>query len=185
MFKPGNFKRLFFHVPLNATSVVIGLQNNHSSEVGNFVLNTCQLLPQKSFVNKNFFRKFDINPKSDVKYNFDVVGGVTMELCVGKWWSCSLNTETVVEVKFFQVNLNCSLLNGIVASDCITRIDVRNYEHNSVKIKPSVKLSKFVHTVRPTESKIRPLGSRDFWPEGKIIYELLLTYPLKFVIYLF
>ena len=127
------------------------IRNNHSTETGKYVIHTQQLPAQKRFSDHEFQKFFPVPPASDIRYNFDVIGSLTMEICFGKWWSCSVDTETTVELEFDRINLvNTSNYCGIVASNCITRIDVRNYGQQVVKINPSLKFKKFY----PKKTKI-------------------------------
>lgn len=180
-FRAGHFKRVFVAVPANSTSARIMIRNNHPTEVAKYVLHTQQLPAQKRFSDHDFFKYFSIAPVSDTRYNVDVIGSMTMEICFGKWWSCSVDTETTVELEFDRINLVSGYRTGIIASNCITRVEVRNDGQQAVKINPSLKLKTFIHSIKPIDAKIRPLGCRDIWPDAKVIYEIVLNYTLKLV----
>ena len=64
----------------------------------------------------------------------------------------------------------------LMAAEGVYRLDVKSLLKQE-EVAPSVSIKQHAQPLRPTEAKIRPLTTeRDTLPEGRRIYELLLTY---------
>ncbi|KAH7964790.1 hypothetical protein HPB49_001355 [Dermacentor silvarum] len=49
------------------------------------------------------------------------------------------------------------------------------------EVSPAACLKQHVIVLRPTESKVLPLGARDVFPDGRVIYEIQLTYNFSLI----
>eukprot|EP00741_Cyanophora_paradoxa_P020100 tig00021234_g19401.t1 len=121
-----------------------------------------------------------------------VIPGTAMELVLAQFWSSLGSSLVSVHIAFRGLQLCPAALPAPVAAgggaggdivfldatDVATRIDVRAAVRQE-ELAPTATLKFHRRHLRPAESVVRPLGARDLLPQGKQVYELLLTYKLK------
>ena len=105
------------------------------------------------------------------------VGGLTLELCVCKWWASVGSCQVDIEVTFHGLPLTSRAL-------CISSAVPAALEL-SAPLRPETsavtcKLTHLQKTLRPSSHVLRPLAEdRDLLPRGRLIYELQLTYAVE------
>ena len=117
----------------------------------------------------------NIASKSDAHHVFRVKPETTLELVLAKWWANLGEVPLHWKITFSglepSVEAPC-----LIAADGVFRFDVKS-SLKQEEVAPSVSLKQHAQPLRPQEAKIRPLiADRDSLPEGRRIYELLLTY---------
>ena len=124
------------------------------------------------------FEKFvNIACKSVSRHVFRVKAESTLELVIAKWWAnlgeVTLNWKISFGGLEPSVDAPC-----LMSVEGVYRIDVRSHLKQE-ELAPCISLKQHAQPLRPAEAKIRPLiADRDSLPEGRRIYELLLTYNL-------
>ncbi|EMR08359.1 hypothetical protein PNEG_03199 [Pneumocystis murina B123] len=113
---------------------------------------------------------------------FVVIPGTTMEVCFANFWSSIASGEIDVELEFHGLKLSSNKVNLMFSenSQSIKRIEVINTLAPEI-FEPTLKLNSLRRTFYPSFSSIRPLGERDVFPDSKTLFEMILTYSLKFL----
>ncbi|KAL1467155.1 hypothetical protein MTO96_026283 [Rhipicephalus appendiculatus] len=112
--------------------------------------------------------------ESEASHAFAVVGGLTLELCLAKWWTNLGDVDVDCTLTFYGLQPNPSRL-VMRSSEGVCRFDVTS-QLRPEEVSPAASLKQHVIVLRPAESKVRPLGARDVIPDGRVIYEIQLTY---------
>ncbi|XP_078694008.1 tripeptidyl-peptidase 2-like isoform X1 [Branchiostoma floridae x Branchiostoma belcheri] len=173
-FKPGQVHRRFIDVPLGATWAEFTIQSLSPETVGRFILHMVQLQPLSAYRTHESYKFFNLTELGEVSYTCPVLEGVTVEVCLARWWASLGEVNVNYSVTFHGLQPSITTLN-LHAADGITRVDVKSpLKHEDVQ--PSIKLEHGVCPLRPSEFKIRPLGDRDVLPPNRPSYELVLTY---------
>ncbi|KAI8503949.1 tripeptidyl-peptidase II Tpp2, partial [Branchiostoma belcheri] len=179
-FKPGQVHRRFIDVPLGATWAEFTIQSLSPETVGRFILHMVQLQPLSAYRTHESYKFFNLTELGEVSYTCPVLEGVTVEVCLARWWASLGEVNVNYSVTFHGLQPSITTLN-LHAADGITRVDVKSpLKHEDVQ--PSIKLEHGVCPLRPSEFKIRPLGDRDVLPPNRPSYELVLTYNYHQVI---
>lgn len=171
---PGAIKREFLEVPIGATWAVVNIQSSDDQHDAHIVVHGVQLRPHCSVKTNEFHKMFFLNALAEVTCAFPVQERRTLELCIAKWWANIGNLLINYSISFHGLHPNQQNI-VMQGAESIHRIDVTSllrYE----EILPVVTLKSYVVVLRPSENKIQPLGCRDIIPDGRQIYELILTY---------
>ncbi|XP_023235229.1 tripeptidyl-peptidase 2-like [Centruroides sculpturatus] len=171
---PGIIKREFLEVPVGATWAVVNIQSADSQHDAHIVVHAVQIRPQCSVKTNEFHKMFFLNALAEVTCSFPVQERRTLELCIAKWWANVGNLLISYNISFHGVQPNQQSI-VMQGAESIHRIDVASFLRYE-EIMPAVTLKSYVTVLRPSENKIQPLGCRDIIPEGRQIYELVLTY---------
>jgi tripeptidyl-peptidase-2 len=174
-FKPGEIQRRFIHVPVGATWAAVNLQSSSAEQGPRFVIHCMQNVPELSFKSTQFDKYVSLPEHGSMTLGFAVIGGLTLEVAISKWWSNSSEATLDCNVTFHSLLPDCRQI-SMLASDSICRINVRSLlQHEEVL--PAVTLRTHVQPIRPSESKIRCLScSRDTLPDNRQVSALELTY---------
>lgn len=99
-----------------------------------------------------------------------------LEVCIAKYWSNFGTTTLKASIEFHGVRptLPTTMMH---AASGIHRIDLTSL--NREELIPSIQLKNAQLIMKPSESKISPLTSRDVLPHGRQIYQNMLTYVLN------
>lgn len=173
MFKPGEIVRRFFHVPDNATWAEIELANHTIEQSGRFIVHGIQVIPQKAFRNNEFYKFVTLPANNKGTFAFPVHGGVCLEMCLARWWANIGDVNVSYTMKFYGVKPSNST-SSMHAANGIHRIDISSLVRQ--EIAPSVTLKHLVQPLRPTDSVIKPLCSRDNLVSDAPTYALINTY---------
>lgn len=97
-------------------------------------------------------------------------------MCIAKYWSNFGETSLKSSIEFHGIRLNGNktMIHG---ADGVHRIDVTTLGREDAV--PAIQLKTAQMVLRPSESKISPLTARDVLPNGRQIYQNILTYNLN------
>ncbi|KAI8808438.1 Tripeptidyl peptidase II-domain-containing protein [Cladochytrium replicatum] len=206
-FEPGTVERRFIAVPADANFVEIIMKTETRPVPARFYIHTLQLAPQSRFDKHEYQTSvlFGSSPSGEeVETTFwskyiPCLGGTTMEVCIAQFWSTVDQTVVSIETKFHGILCGSSTATGASAgvhaggggtasghllldagSSGFSRVDVVSTLRKE-EISPSVTLDTVRKTIRPSESNIRPLGSRDVLPDTRQVQQLVLTYNIRTV----
>ncbi|MHC4091064.1 MAG: tripeptidyl peptidase II [Planctomycetota bacterium] len=177
-FEPGQIERRFLAVPQGATWADLLVRTNEQDGPRRVVAHLLQAVPGRPFSESHMKHRIWMRDHAEEVRSFGVVGGRTLEVCLGQYWSSLGQGEFKFELTFHgllpdnrQVHLD--------GSDIAARVSV-TAPLSEERIAPSASLETLRHPVRPGKSEIRPLeGGRDLLPEQRQVYELVLTYDFK------
>ncbi|KAJ3330773.1 tripeptidyl-peptidase II Tpp2 [Blyttiomyces sp. JEL0837] len=127
-----------------------------------------------------------------VKKTISLIPGVTAEFVICQFWSAIGDTEVSVEFTFHGLELTASntpisgfgtnaggdLIYLNAGNDGLTRCDLRAPVRTE-DIAISVSLDTLRKSLRPVDSTIGPLKSRDVLTDSRRLHELVLTYTMK------
>jgi len=173
-FKPNTVRRHFFLVPDEATWAVLQLRCVEKDKCGRFVLHCLQLRPKMAYRTLESYKVIGITSQSEVTRGFPVRGGLVLEVVVAKYWANLGEMTLDYSVEFHGVKPERSVIT-MHGADGILSLELRSGLRRE-KISPAITLKNTVQVLRPGESKIIPLLTRDVIPPSRQIYELQLTY---------
>jgi tripeptidyl-peptidase II len=172
--------RHFIHVPGDATSVKVTFKTRDLECAHLVVLHVLQLVPgvaatgSKNFALEKYIR---LKPHHEVVEHAAVKGGLTMEVCLCKFWSSVGSCLMDVEIEFHSVVLGAKTLTvtsaGPEALDISTPLRA---ESLSVAAK-ATSLRKFYSPAKHTIRTLDP--ARYLLPQERQIYELELQYNFE------
>lgn len=99
-----------------------------------------------------------------------------LEVCIAKYWSNFGDTSLKSSIEFHGIRMNGdnTMIHG---AGGIHRIDVTTLGREDMV--PAIQLKTAQMVLKPSETKITPLTVRDVLPNGRQIYQNLLTYNLN------
>ncbi|KAH7963822.1 hypothetical protein HPB52_023145 [Rhipicephalus sanguineus] len=152
----------------------IQLKSRDPTNVAHVVVHAMQLRPMYSCETAEFQKTCMLPPSAEASHAFSVIGGLTLELCLAKWWTNLGDVDVDCTLTFYGLQPNPSRL-VMRSSEGVYRFDVTS-QLRPEEVSPAASLKQHVIVLRPAESKVRPLGARDVIPDGRVIYEIQLTY---------
>ncbi|XP_053673936.1 tripeptidyl-peptidase 2 [Anopheles nili] len=174
--KPHTIIRDFIQVPKYATWAVIEMRSANPNDTvgGKFFLHTVQILPMKYCKAMEMQKILPVNGTASTIQPVQVEGDHIIEICIAKFWSNFGTLPLRYSVKFHGI----SPLNGSVmhSASGIHRIDLTAL--TSEEVLPVVSLKNAAMVLRPSETKVTPLTTRDVIHPARQIYQILLTYHL-------
>ncbi|KAJ8030831.1 Tripeptidyl-peptidase 2 [Holothuria leucospilota] len=174
-FKAGHIQRHFVQVPDGATWVEITLHSHDGDCSSKFVVHAVQIQPQSAYRKHEHYKFLTVPPDGSVVYPpFAVIPGTVVEVTVAQWWASLAKSHINVSMMFHGLQPNQTNIQ-LHAALGVNRIDVRS-AIGIEELSPSISIKNCVQPLRPSEHKIRPLGSRDVLPNNRQVYELVLTY---------
>ncbi|XP_034947596.1 tripeptidyl-peptidase 2 isoform X1 [Chelonus insularis] len=174
LFKPNTIVRHFILVPDDATWAVLKIKSTEKEKTGRFAIQTVQLKPRLACRTLHTNKMVNITSQSETVQGFAVQGGLIIEIVVAKYWANLGEIYVDYDIEFHGIHvIDGSLI--MQSGDGIHRMELRSSLRNE-EIVPSITLKNIVQILRPTDSKISPLGARDVIPPARQIYELQLTY---------
>ncbi|XP_031554866.1 tripeptidyl-peptidase 2-like [Actinia tenebrosa] len=176
LFKPGQIDRTFIDVPEGATWAELSLMSLNDETNGRFMVHALQLSPLNSYKAHEFCQFVTLVPKCEKTVSFRIEGGLTLEVCLGRWWACLSDCTVKRTLKFHGAVPSKSSIT--MHSNQINRVDVTSMLRTE-DVSPAVSLKTHVQPIRPNEYKILPLGTRDVLPKRGQIYALDLTYSFS------
>ncbi|GLH08749.1 Tripeptidyl-peptidase 2 [Gryllus bimaculatus] len=174
LFKPNTINRHFILVPDDATWAVLRLHCKDKDKSGRFVLHTLQLRPKMVCKTVECHKMLNVTAQADVVQGFSVKGGLVLEMVVAKYWANIGEVVVDYTLAFHGVRPEGSSVT-MQGADGIMSIELRS-GLRCEEIAPVITLKNTVQVLRPSDSKISPLTSRDVIPPARQIYELQLTY---------
>ncbi|KAJ3337523.1 tripeptidyl-peptidase II Tpp2 [Gonapodya sp. JEL0774] len=204
-FGPGHLERRFVEAPSGSNFAVLTVKSVGRDTTARFTVQIIQVLPQTRYAKteQDYVVALSSTPSDSpsdlqtVRKVFRVVPGVVMEVCLAQFWS-SLGASTVsVELEFHGIHITGSpaspgtsagsvggvgwgaggglFFNG---GDGVGRMEAFAPLRKET-FTPAVAFDILRRTLRPTDSQITPLASRDVLPDGRQASALTLTYEFK------
>ncbi|XP_047985175.1 tripeptidyl-peptidase 2 [Leguminivora glycinivorella] len=174
VFAPHTIKRHFIIPPLEATWGVLKLTTKDKELTGRFLIHTMQLLPHESCRAHETQKMISVSAESPAIHPFAVVGGVTLEVVIAKYWANIGSLETDYTIELHGLKPSCGPKLRLLASEGPRGTSLTSLRMQDAQPNASLKYSEPV--VRPSESKLSPLTSRDVVPPSRQIYQLINTY---------
>lgn len=177
-FIPGQIQRRFVAVPDGATMAELRLRSQgHSSPIMSFT-HLVQLHPQTRHVDSQEQYVLTIVENEPTAKTFKVRGGVTLEVCISQFWSSLGDMNLDIEVEFFGLDVVGGKPIAIAGGEGLQKVEFASRLRNE-DLEPSISLDNLRKFIRPTESKMNSLTDRDRLPDGRVIFERVLTYNIK------
>ncbi|XP_005174861.1 tripeptidyl-peptidase 2 [Musca domestica] len=178
-FQPNTIQREFILVPPKATWAVLRMRStdkNRDKDVGKFFVHTVQLLPKSSCRVLETMKILSVNSENETTLAFKCQENNILELCIAKYWSNFGSSHIKYSLEFHGIQSNSPYI--IHAARGVHQMEISSLV--SEELQPVVQLKTAAVVLKPTEAKISPLSAtRDVIPEGRQIYQNLLTYSLN------
>ncbi|KAJ2699507.1 hypothetical protein FB645_005299 [Coemansia sp. IMI 203386] len=201
-FNPTDVLRRFVSVPSGATRATITVTSRNSSVQTSapavFYLHCLQLSPQDRFTTYELKKRAQVGHKSYVaggssaeqkeKFVMNVIGNVTLEVCVAQFWNQLGTHEVDVLVEFSGIVPAAAAISGgrptsvvVDGNGGVVRADFAALVRPEYQVTPSATLDTLRTALRPVEATIAPMElERDTHPlTGAAIYKLVLDYKLS------
>jgi tripeptidyl-peptidase-2 len=178
-FEPGRIVRRFFAVPDGATWADLTLRSQTpDGQRRRFVIHPVQILPGESDRDSPTRRYVTLPADTEVVRSFAVIGGHTLELCLAQYWSSLGSSKLDYKLTFHGLVPDFRRVT-LHSDQPATRVEVASVIGRE-QLAPSAVLKTLRKVIRPRSSVIRPLSpTRDRLPDGRQIYQLLLTYEFE------
>jgi len=182
-FAPAERKRFFITPPVGATYCDIMVKDCRSPKDDAssrlVVLHTLQSFPHTPYRDNEKQRYLQLSPAEVSITGVACTGGVTMEICLARYWSALGLTEVSCDVRFRGVVPTPSTVN-ITAGGTGTHVRMQALVSDEVA-SPIAKLDKWETYLKPKDSKIKAMsGDRNLLLDGITrTYGLFLTYNLN------
>ncbi|CAB3241271.1 unnamed protein product [Arctia plantaginis] len=173
-FKPATIVRHFVVVPPEATWGVLRMSTEDKEKTGRFLVHTMQLMPNKSCRCHETQKMLNVGVEAPTVLPFQVVGGVTLEIAIAKYWANIGELELDYGVEFHGLAPDCGSRLVLGAGEGPRGVVLRALRLQDVQPAAQLKYSEAV--TRPTDSRLAPLSPRDRLPPARQIYQLLNTY---------
>jgi len=177
-FHSGGIQRQFVSVPHGATHAIITVRGVRVEPKKRFVLHTLHLTPQRSYAEGECEKYIWLETEVEEVVPVPVKDGTTIELCLAQFWSGIGDSVVDLKVEFHGLKITTTDV-GLYGSSLIKRIDVESLLRKE-ELSPEVSLEKAQSALLPSSHAIRLLpDDRDRLPEGRQIYEMVMTYNFK------
>jgi tripeptidyl-peptidase-2 len=179
-YSPGAIDRHFVAVPEGASWAELTFKTREVEGAHMLVLHALQVLPASPATgrNKTEIEKYiRLKPFHTVKEQVNVVGGMTLELCLCKWWASLGSVEVDVELVFhgLEVSSTSLFLGTDEPGELFVSAPLRAEE-----VSVSSKLSTLRKALVPCKHVLRqPMDARNMLPQQRFIYELELSYEFE------
>ncbi|BFZ00765.1 hypothetical protein BsWGS_03804 [Bradybaena similaris] len=174
-FRPGQIHRRFIHVPFGATYAVLKLTSQDPEKSGRFLIHTLQVYPHQAYKKHEFSKFVTINEKGEGTYAFSVIGDVTLEVCVAKWWASIGDVVLDINLSFFGSQLTSSTP-VMLGGEGIARFNIIS-PLKTEDLSPSLSVKTAVCPLRPVDHKLHCLSQfRDQLKNSRQIHAIELTY---------
>lgn len=144
-FKPNTIQRHFIYVPGHATWGVLKLRCNKVGEQARYLIHCMQILPKKSCKCQEYQKIVTVTSQNETVLNFQVKGGVIMEMVVAKYWANLGEIEIDYSLSIYGVKPDSTNIT-MQAADGIYSVDVKTLR--SEEIMPAVNLKASVQILR-------------------------------------
>ncbi|XP_071949542.1 tripeptidyl-peptidase 2-like isoform X2 [Antedon mediterranea] len=172
-FQAGQIHRRFITVPKGATWAELCLSSLDNVQA-RFVVHAVQLQKKSAYRVNEFYKFFNLMENAEVSYAFSVFGESTLEVALAKWWANPGDVRVKYTLNFHSLEPSEKSIT-MHAAGGVMRLNVQS-NLKQEELSPTISIKNCVQPLRPSDAKIKPLGSRDVLTEGRQIYELLLTY---------
>ncbi|MBW3543017.1 MAG: tripeptidyl peptidase II, partial [Planctomycetes bacterium] len=175
-FEPGQLDRRFIAAPAGAgwADLVLRLREP-AGESRVLMAHVVQLGDGRTFEKSQWKAFLTLHPGVDEVHSFAVEGGRTLELCLAQYWSSLGESEVEFELVFHGLESDSQTLAlsaGEAGADVTVTAALR-----PERLAPSASLTSRRTSIAPEKAEVRSLApARDKLPDGRPLYELLLTY---------
>eukprot|EP00742_Colponemidia_sp_Colp-10_P008114 GILJ01008758.1.p1 GENE.GILJ01008758.1~~GILJ01008758.1.p1 ORF type:complete len:1249 (+),score=195.85 GILJ01008758.1:73-3819(+) len=177
-FTPGTIQRKFFAVPAGTTWADIKLRGHNIDSSRRYMLHCVYLSPHTAFRKTEIEHFIALSGDKHETKSIALDGAGTLEVCLAQWWASIGESNVDIEVSFHGLTANPSPI-VLTASDGFGRAIVKNMLR-AEELSVTAQLNTWRQFIRPKEATVRPLRApRDLLPEGRLIYELVLEYPVS------
>ncbi|KAM7345588.1 tripeptidyl-peptidase II [Cochliomyia hominivorax] len=180
-FQPNTIQRDFILVPPQASWAVLRMRStdkNRDKDVGKFFVHTVQLLPKSSCRVLETMKILSVNSENETTLAFKCQENNILELCIAKYWSNFGSSHIKYSLEFHGIQATNPNAYIMLAARGVHRLEISSLV--SEELQPAIQLKTAAVVLKPNEAKISPLSStRDVIPEGRQIYQNLLTYTLN------
>ncbi|GMH77981.1 hypothetical protein TL16_g07609, partial [Triparma laevis f. inornata] len=182
-FAPSERRRFFLTPPQGATFADIKVKDcrpmGDDASTRLMVLHCLQITPHTPYRDREEQFYLQQTPGNTTVKSVPLVGGVTLELCLARYWSALGFTEASIEVTWRGIIPSPSEIT-ISPGGAGTHVRVMSHVADEV-VMPFCKLDKWETSLRPKSSVISPFpGDRNVMLDGKTrVQGLTLTYNLK------
>ncbi|XP_049882036.1 tripeptidyl-peptidase 2 [Pectinophora gossypiella] len=189
-FKPATIKRHFVIPPAEATWGVVRMRAvgdvggvggasaaGAEAEAGGaarFLLHAMQLLPRRSCRSHETHKMLTLHAEAPALLPFQIQGGVPLEIVIAKYWANIGTVAVDYSIEFHGIKPDFGPRMVMAAGEGIRAVTLAALRLEDVQPNAQLKYSEPI--VRPTESKLSPLTSRDVIPPARQIYQLINTY---------
>uniref|UniRef100_A0A2A4JXG6 Uncharacterized protein n=1 Tax=Heliothis virescens TaxID=7102 RepID=A0A2A4JXG6_HELVI len=174
LFRPATIVRHFVIPPQDATWAVLKISTESKEKTGRFLIHTMQLLPKRSCRCHEMQKMINVTAEIPTVLPFQIVGGVTLEVVLAKYWANIGDVVVDYSVEFHGLKPDFGSRLVLGAADGLRPVRLRALRQQDVL--PAATLKYLEPVLRPTESKLTPLTARDVIPPSRQIYQLLNTY---------
>ncbi len=177
-FGPAETRRFFLSPPSGATFMDVTVKDcRPSSDDATsrlIVLHALQLLPHTPYRDNECQRYMQSTPQSTHVFSIDLRDSVTIELTLARYWSAIGFTELSVHVEYRGITPSPSNVLLSTGGAGVRLHSLVRDETASV----SAKLTKWTRSLRPKDSSLKPLGTRDLLSGNRQVYEMINTYEI-------
>ncbi|XP_065369346.1 tripeptidyl-peptidase 2 [Calliphora vicina] len=181
-FQPNTIQRDFILVPPQATWAVLRMRStdkNRDKDVGKFFVHTVQLLPKSSCRVLETMKILSVNSENETTLAFKCQENNILELCIAKYWSNFGSSHIKYSLEFHGIQATNPNAYVMLAARGIHKLEISSLVSEELQLQ-QIQLKTAAVVLKPNEAKISPLSStRDVIPEGRQIYQNLLTYTLN------
>ncbi|XP_018023008.1 tripeptidyl-peptidase 2 isoform X2 [Hyalella azteca] len=179
VYRAGCVRRLFVRVPEGASWAQFAIKSSNSDQNQRMTLHAVQLFPQCCVLTYDHYKTFScLYPEEQSVTSFAVNPGLTLELCVARWWAAPHDTTIEFSVSFHGIRPTSDNIT-LFSNSSVQRVDVIS-KLRSEEIWAQAVVKHHVQSLLPYESRIEVLGGlRDTIPVGRPIYQLVLSYALS------
>ncbi|XP_047041044.1 tripeptidyl-peptidase 2 [Helicoverpa zea] len=174
LFRPATIVRHFVIPPQEATWAVLKISTESKEKTGRFLIHTMQLLPKRSCRCHEMQKMINVTAETPTILPFQIVGGVTLEVVIAKYWANIGDVVVDYSVEFHGLKPDFGSRLAMGAADGVRAVRLRALRQQDVL--PTATLKYQEPVLRPTESKLTPLTARDVIPPSRQIYQLINTY---------
>lgn len=180
-FQPNTIQRDFIMVPHGATWAVLRMRSsdkNRENLIGKFFVHTMQILPRMSCRAMETMKILPVNSENETTLHFICQEDNILELCIAKYWSNYGTTHIKYSLEFHGIKAINPNTHIMLAAYGIHQMELVALKREDLQ--PQIQLKIAAVVLRPTEAKITPLSAlRDVIPEGRQIYQNVLTFALQ------
>ena len=179
-YMPGTLDRHFVAVPEGATWAELTFKTREVEGSHTLVLHALQVLASTPPTGRNkteIERHIRLKPFSSITERVPVVAGVTVELCLCKWWASLGGVEVDVDLVFHGIVVSSKSLfiGGHEPAELELAATLRAED-----LKISGKLTSLRKALVPSKHVFRqPMDARNTLPQNRYIYELELHYSFE------
>ena len=176
--KAGTVHRRFLRIPHTARWINLQVRRSAGPGRRRIVVHTVQKLDDNTFQNGQYKRYHTFSGDTLDSHRIPVEPDRTMELCIAQDWRSGGATELTCDVTF-QGPAPYHATLSLTHHGSVVKARIHSGPQRTV-IAPRAQLTEHRQTVAPSKAVVHPLSAqRDRLPDGRQLYQLVLTYPFE------